>query len=151
MSSVTRGKGRLFLRRLRNTFEALLIVLALIVQILAPVGSSAASVRLAFDPLVDIIVCAQDQEAVERRDATNPAALHHGDACGLCRLAAPGGFAPPVEIGLAPPPVERFRPAEWRIAVEAIVLPRLLDRIRARAPPSLSRDDVRTGAIPVAA
>jgi hypothetical protein len=136
---------------LRTTFETLLIVLALIVQILAPVGSGAASVRLAFDPLVDIIVCAQDQDTVDRRDATNPVALHHGDACGLCRLAAPGGFAPPVEIALAPPPVETARPAAWRIAVEAVVLPRLLDRIRARAPPSLSRDDVRTGATSVAA
>lgn len=151
MSSVTRGKGRAFLRRLRTTFETLLIVLALIVQILAPVGSGAASVRLAFDPLVDIIVCAQDQDTVDRRDATNPVALHHGDACGLCRLAAPGGFAPPVEIALAPPPVETARPAAWRIAVEAVALPRLLDRIRARAPPSLSRDDVRTGATSVAA
>lgn len=139
------------MRRLRTTFETLLIVLALIVQILAPVGSGAASVRLAFDPLVDIIVCAQDQDTVDRRDATNPVALHHGDACGLCRLAAPGGFAPPVEIALAPPPVETARPAAWRIAVEAVALPRLLDRIRARAPPSLSRDDVRTGATSVAA
>ena len=126
------------MRRLRNAFEILLVVLALIVQILAPVGSSAASIRLAFDPLVDIIVCAQDQDAFDRREGSDKILARHGDACGLCRLAAPGGYAPPpVPIVVALPTFAIAR-EQWRVAVEAVVGPRLLDHIRGRAPPSLA-------------
>jgi len=113
-----------------------LIVLALIVQIVAPVGSNAAVLRMAFDPLVDIIVCAQDQDAFDRREGSDKILARHGDACGLCRLAAPGGYAPPpVPTVVALPAFAVVAREQWRVAVEAVVGPRLLDHIRGRAPP----------------
>lgn len=124
---------------LRIGLGRFLVTLALIVQILAPVGANAAVMRLAFDPLVDIIVCAQDQDVVDNRLDIDPAILHHGDACGLCQLVAAGGYAPPVLIpSLVEPASSVARFADWRISVERIVGPRLLEHIRGRAPPFVS-------------
>ena len=116
----------------------LLIALAMIVQIFAPVGSSAAMMRMTFDPLVDIIVCAQDQVTLDRRTTVDPVVVRQGDACGLCQLVAAGGIAPPPAIALPPMPTPAGRIVQWRLDVEAVVAPRLLDHIRGRAPPALS-------------
>ena len=111
---------------------------ALIVQIFAPVGSHAAVMRMAFDPLVDIIVCAQVQITLDRRAGSDQTLAHRGDACGLCRLTADGGYAPPpVPIAISLPAAV-VRHADWRAQVETVVRPRLLDHIRGRAPPILA-------------
>lgn len=122
----------------RGAIGRLLVVLALIVQIVAPVGSTAAMMRVTFDPLVDIVVCSHDQDVVDRRDGAGETARHHGDACGLCQLVAPGGHAPPVQTVTFALPVAEVRHAQWRMAIETVVVPRLLDHIRGRAPPTLS-------------
>lgn len=116
----------------------LLVALALIVQIIAPVGANAAMMRMTFDPLVDIIVCAQDQVSLDRRNGVDPVVVRHGDACGLCQLVAAGGVAPPPPIDTLITPTPTARIVQWRITVEAVVAPRLLDHIRGRAPPTLS-------------
>ncbi len=126
------------MKSLRDTTARILIALALIVQIFAPVGSSAAMVQAAFDPLVDIIVCAQDQDVVDRQAGMDPVVLNHGDACGLCQITAAGGLAPPPDLAVAFGPTTATRAVHWRVTVEAVVAPRLLDHIRGRAPPALS-------------
>ena len=123
---------------IRTAVARLLIALALIVQIWAPVGSSAAMVRAAFDPLVDIIVCAQDQEVVDRKASPDPLAVHHGDACGLCQLVAAGGHAPPPAIVALEVPAETARLVDWRRTHEPVALASRLAHIRGRAPPTLS-------------
>lgn len=113
----------------------ILIALALIVQIVAPVASNAAVLRMAFDPLVDIIVCEQDQTALDRREGSDKILSHRGDACGLCQLATAGGYAPPPTPTPLVLPAAVATRAEWHARVEAVVGPRLLDHIRGRAPP----------------
>lgn len=116
----------------------LLVALALIVQIWAPVGSSAAMIQAAFDPLVGIIVCSHDQEIVDRQTSPDPLLAHHGDACGLCQLVAAGGYAPPPSSAQVVLPTERARRAEWLLAEESVAVTRQLDHIRGRAPPHFS-------------
>ncbi len=117
----------------------LLIALALIVQIVAPVASSLAMVTAATDPLVDIVVCGEDLAVLDRQGKIDPALLHHGDACALCQLVTGGGFAaPPAAASLAAPPAFVARAADWVRRVEPIVATRLLDHIRGRAPPTFS-------------
>jgi len=122
----------------RKIIGRLLVALALIVQIWAPVGSSVAMIQQAFDPLVGIIVCAHDQEIVDRQTSPDPLLAHHGDACGLCQLVAAGGYAPPPAVVQAVVPAERARRIEWRFTDEPVALARQLDHIRGRAPPSFS-------------
>ncbi|MCE1237733.1 MAG: DUF2946 family protein [Hyphomicrobiales bacterium] len=126
---------------MRGRFDIgrLLIALALIVQIFAPVGSNAAVLRLAFDPLVDIIVCAQDQANLDRREGSDKVLAHRGDACGLCQLVAAGGYAPPPPLfePHAPPPVPAAEPA-WTFLDEAPGSAPVHEHRRARAPPALS-------------
>jgi len=116
----------------------MLIALALIVQIWAPVGAAVAMIAAATDPLVDIIVCTGDQEIVDRQNRPDSLAQHHGDACGLCRLVAGAGFAPPPEAPVLRDLDFETRAADWAIRVEVVASARLLDRIRGRAPPVFS-------------
>jgi hypothetical protein len=116
----------------------LLVTLALIVQIVAPVRASVAMVTIAADPLVEIVICGADQDAVDRRAGHDPIAAKRGITCGLCHLASDGGFAP-----LPTPPAvvvrdEAVALAVWGVRVEAVVTARLLDHIRGRAPPIFS-------------
>lgn len=112
-----------------------LIVLALIVQIFAPVASSASMVRAAFDPLAEATLCVHDAESAAGDDGSAPHLDRHRLVCDFCQLASAGGYAPP------PPPIQPASPvaaavaSDWRLTVEAVVGPRLLDQIRGRAPP----------------
>lgn len=123
---------------LRVGITRVLVALALIVQIFAPVGATASVMRVAFDPLVDIITCSQDLEIVDRRDGAARTKAHHEDACELCQLVAPGGLAPAVHVVMPLPPAGSWTPARWFVIVETVVKPRLLDHIRGRAPPAFS-------------
>ncbi len=121
-----------------STIARILIALALIVQIWAPVGSSVAMVTATTDPFVDIIVCAQDQAALDRQDRPDPLLRHHGDACQLCQFVAGAGFAPPPETPTLQTVDLAQEVADWAIRVEIPVAVRLLDHIRGRAPPLFS-------------
>lgn len=121
-----------------STIARVLIALALIVQIWAPVGSSVAMIRAAVDPLLDSVVCVHDQDGSDSRNRTDPLLQHHGDPCGLCQLVAGAGFAPPPEAPALNIPDGRPRLTDWAIRVEFVAAARLLDQIRGRAPPTLS-------------
>ena len=113
----------------------LLIALALIVQIWAPIGSSTMMVAAATDPFADAVVCVHDDDGTA--PAGTDAATHVVPHCDLCQLAATGGWTPeaPTVVGLVDTPVARV--ADWTIRVEALVDARFLARLRGRAPPSL--------------
>jgi hypothetical protein len=115
-----------------------LVALALIVQIWAPVGSSAAMVQAAFDPLADALLCSHDQDAADGPISSVPLMAHHGDACGLCQLTAAGGHAPPPPTAQVVVPTEDARRVEWLLAEESVALARQLDHIRGRGPPLFS-------------
>lgn len=114
------------------------IALALIVQIVAPVRASVAMATVATDPLVDIVICGQDLQVLDRRTGHDPAAARRAIACALCHLVTGDGFAPPPSPPLLPTAVESRPVAAWIARVAPVAVARLLDHIRGRAPPVVS-------------
>lgn len=122
----------------RTAVARLLIALALIVQIWAPVGSSVMMVAAATDPLAGEVFCQHDQDGNLLDASTADPASHALKHCDLCQLAATGGWTPeaPAVVGLVEEPVARV--ATWVVRVEIVVDARFLERLRGRAPPSLA-------------
>lgn len=126
------------MRELGTIIGRLLITLALIVQIVAPVGSSVAMVTAATDPLADVVLCITDHAQPGDRSDGDPLASHHRDACALCQLVNGGGFAPPPLSPIVAIDPEIGPATFWSVHVEPIAVARLLDQIRGRAPPAFS-------------
>ena len=120
---------------IRTAVARLLIALALIVQIWAPVGSSAMMVAAAIDPLAGLTLCEHEADGAGQQD--HGPASHAPMHCDLCQLAASGGWTPeaPAVVALIDAPVARL--ADWAVRVETVVDARFLARSRGRAPPAL--------------
>lgn len=114
-----------------------LIALALIVQIFAPVASNTSMIRAAADPLAGAILCHLEVDSTAD-DGSSPLPDRRHFACDFCQLATAGGYAPPPAPIVLVLPAATASHAEWRVSVEAVVGPRLLDHIRGRAPPILA-------------
>lgn len=123
---------------IRTAVARLLIALALIVQIWAPVGSSVMMVAAATDPLAGMEVCQHDESGNALDPSGAGTASHALKHCDLCQLAAAGGWTPeaPAVVGRVEAPVARV--ATWVVRVETVVDARILARLRGRAPPSLA-------------
>lgn len=123
-------KGRIDIGRV-------LIALALIVQIFAPVASNTSMVRATLDPVAEALLC-HDDGTSPGDEGSLPVADHHRHACDFCQLATAGGYAPPPAAAVLLLPSTVAGLIDWRVTVEAVVGPRLLDHIRGRAPPILA-------------
>lgn len=123
---------------IRTTVARLLIALALIVQIWAPVGSSTMVVAAATDPFAGFALCEHDDGSIGDRDRARALASHAPVLCDLCQLAASGGWTPeePTVIGFVEVPAMRL--ADWSLRVETVVDARFLARLRGRAPPAFA-------------
>jgi hypothetical protein len=91
----------------RTIFARLLVALALIVQITAPVGANSSMIAAATDPLAAARVCGHDATG---SDGGSPIA----DACRLCDLVCHGGG-----YAAVPPGADIVRPAAVVLAVAA--------------------------------
>ncbi len=122
----------------RTAVARLLIALALIVQIWAPVGSSVMMVAAATDPFADALICQHDQDGNPLDESGSTSASHALAHCDLCQLAASGGWTPqaPTVAVLAEEPVAGL--VTWVVRVQIVVDARFLERLRGRAPPSLA-------------
>ena len=122
----------------RTAVARLLIALALIVQIWAPVGSSVMMVAAATDPFADALICQHDEDGNPLDASGSTPASHALKHCDLCQLAASGGWTPqaPVVAGLVEEPVARV--TTWFVRVQVVVDARFLERLRGRAPPSFA-------------
>ncbi|MDK9697730.1 MAG: DUF2946 family protein [Siculibacillus sp.] len=116
----------------------LLISLALVVQIVAPVRASVAMATIATDPLVDIVICGHDLQILDRQAGHDPIAADKGLACGLCQLVVEGAFAPPPPPPLLAPTTPVHIAAIWPVPAEPTLPSGRLDHIRGRAPPAFS-------------
>lgn len=118
----------------------LLVALALIVQIYAPVGSSIAAVAAATDPFAAVSICAHDVDGQASSESDTPGSpiLPHA-ACDFCVLVYGGGFSPPVDEPTQAMVVEHaVAVARWGAEIAPVVTARFLDHLRGRAPPVLS-------------
>ena len=114
-----------------------LVLLALVMQVLAPIAACWAAGQAVADPLSAAVICHSANEQGGLNDQTGTPTAH-GAACALCCLAlANASLDSSPEVALAVP----FRHAErvtWHVAETSAVSVQKGGSAQARAPPSFS-------------
>ena len=126
-------------RRMRARLQKFLpiVLLALVMQVLAPIAACLAAGQAVADPLSAGIICHSGSEQGGLNDRTGSPTAHAG-ACALCCLAqANASFDSPSHAIFATP----FRAAErvaWRPATDRLAVFRGGCSAQARAPPQVT-------------
>lgn len=126
-------------RRMRARLQKFLpvVLLALVMQVLAPIATCWAAGRAVADPLGAGVICHSVSEQGGPADHSGSPAAHAG-ACGLCCLAqANASFDSPPHATHSVP----LRQAErvvWRDATANVITSHGGSNARARAPPHLT-------------
>jgi hypothetical protein len=127
------GIGELMRRRLRTFFPVFLI--ALMVQILAPIGACWAAAFAASDPLRAIEICHSDPASTPgSADQSSPDRAHDGACAICCVMQANASFDAPQAITV----VTLYRDVVrvvWRNAAPELSRPHAGSNAQARAPP----------------
>jgi hypothetical protein len=121
---------------MRRRLELLIpiVLLAIAVQLFAPIAAFRAFAYAVNDPLYMASICT-DMGAAADDGQTAPARTHHnGDCCAFCAGGHGGGTA------LQPPPVfvtlhRQYQRLSWLQATDAMLAPRVGSNAQARAPP----------------
>jgi len=126
-------------RRMRARLQKFLpvVLLALVMQVLAPIAACWAAGQAVADPLSAAVICHSASEQGVPNDPTGAPTAHAG-ACALCCLAqANASFDSPPQAALSTP----FRHAErvvWHDADASAVATHKGSSAQARGPPQLS-------------
>jgi len=125
-------------RRLLKYFP--IVVIALMVQIFAPIGACWAASIAASDPLAAANICRDGAVATGQADnSTNQSGNHHTHDCGCCLSC--GSHAPalidPPQAAVATPVRHALR-VFWHPTVELSDRSRASSHAQARAPPKFS-------------
>lgn len=120
------------MRRRLETFIPI-VLFAVLVQLMAPIGAVRAAARAISDPLAMASICAGRANAAH--DPSTPGNPAHNDCCVLCAVGHGGAFAidPPAPrlAGLHRP----YRPVLWPEGAEVTSSVRTGSNAQARAPP----------------
>jgi hypothetical protein len=124
---------------MRRRLEAFIpiVLLAVLVQLIAPIAAFRAVASAVSDPLYMTSICS---EMAPSRDAQSaPSAPHnHGDCCAFCG-AGHGG-----SVAVDPPPLifvslqRQYQRVSWLQAADPMPTVRVGSNAQARAPPSIS-------------
>ncbi len=118
-------------QRLHGFFPILLI--ALMVQILAPIGATWTAAFAASDPLRSLEICHSDPSGAPASD--NQSGQHVHDACALCCAAQTGAaLDTPQSVAFAAPILE-VRRVVWHASAFVLAASRIGSNAKARAPP----------------
>jgi hypothetical protein len=125
---------------MRRRLEILIpiVLLAVVVQLFAPIAAFRAFAYAANDPLYAATICSDMSSSPDGQ--TDPAKTqhHHGECCAFC-AAGHGG-----SIAVDPPPLvfvslqRRYQLVSWLEAADAMPTIRVGSNTQARAPPSFS-------------
>ncbi len=115
-----------------------IVVLAVLVQLMAPIAAFRVVAYATTDPLYLASICTGMTSASDTQ--TDPASTqhHHGDCCAFC-VGSHGGA-----VAVDPPPQifvslqRQYQQISWLEATEAIPVIRVGSNAQARAPPSIS-------------
>ena len=114
-----------------------LVLLALAMQVLAPIAACLAAGQAVADPLSAAVICHSASEQGGPNDQTG-APTAHGAACALCCLAqANASLDSPPHVALAIP-FRHAEPVVWRTADAPTVSIHKGSSAQARAPPHFS-------------
>ena len=122
-------------RRMRARLQKFLplVLLALVMQVLAPIAACWAAGQAVADPLSAAVICHSASEQGGQNDPGAP--LVQAGACGLCCLAqATASFDSPPQAAL-PIPYRHAERVVWREADAVIFIFRGGSNAQARAPP----------------
>ncbi|CCD91214.1 conserved exported hypothetical protein [Bradyrhizobium sp. ORS 375] len=121
---------------MRQRLQAFLpiVLIALMVQILAPIGIAWAAAAAASDPFRGLEIC-HGQPGSQPSDDQSRAKLGQG-GCSLCCLAQPATLEGPA-LSAVPVPQPDARDVVWRTNAPAIGGSRAFSTAQARAPPAL--------------
>ena len=125
---------------MRQRLEKLLpiVLVALMVQILAPIGACWAAAVAASDPLATAGICHDSGSAGGQQDNQSGPHSQHGGACAICCLASAGASVDtPKIVALAVPYRETARVA-WHGQTADLPGSRTGSNTQARAPPFAS-------------
>lgn len=123
---------------MRRRFQKFLpiILIALMVQILAPVGATWAAAIAAGDPLNAAPICHGGQEGLPSHNDQNGRA--HDGACSVCCAAQAGATLDTPEVASVSTPYRMAARVIWRDEASASVAIRPGSNAQARAPPQAS-------------
>lgn len=121
-------------RRLRNFLP--IVLLALVVQILAPIGACLAASIAASDPLHAAAICAGGDTSGQS-DQTGGSHRAHDGSCAICCVAQAGGSLDTPQVAVTTPYRQAAR-VVWLDSPPDLFGSRAGSHAQARAPPSIS-------------
>ncbi|WP_197489462.1 DUF2946 domain-containing protein [Bradyrhizobium sp. DOA1] len=114
-----------------------IVLLALVMQVLAPIAACLAAGQAVADPLFAGVICHSGGEQGGQNDQTGSPTAHAG-ACAMCCLAqAAASLDSPLQVALATP-VRHAERVVWRAADASRVSAYRGSGAQARAPPRFS-------------
>jgi Protein of unknown function (DUF2946) len=124
-------------RRVRKFLPIVLV--ALMVQIFAPIGATWAASIAASDPLHAAVICHGDaaQGQTGHSDQSGQPGAHDG-ACSMCCLAHAGASVDTPQTAAVTTPYRRVERVVWRDATPDLFGSRTGSHAQARAPPQLT-------------
>lgn len=114
-----------------------LVLLALAMQVLAPIAACLAASQAAADPLSAAVICHSGSEQGGLNDRTGTPAAQAG-ACALCCLAQASASLDPPTYAALETPVRHAERVVWRPAHASAIAAYKGSSAQARAPPRFS-------------
>jgi hypothetical protein len=132
-----RGLEEIMRRRLEVFIP--IVVLAILVQLFAPIAAFRAFADAASDPLYMSSICSETATSAEDSQTAPAGTQHdHGGCCAFCAAGHVGAVAleapPPVFVNLQ----RQYQLVSWLESVEPIPTVRVGSNAQARAPPFIS-------------
>ena len=124
---------------MRQRFQKYLpiVVIALMVQIFAPIGACWAAAIAASDPLAAANICHDSASATGQDDRTAPDG-RHGGSCAICCLVSAGASIDTPKIEAFAVPYRETARVAWHDQAADVFLSRTGSNAQARAPPFAS-------------
>jgi hypothetical protein len=125
---------------MRQRFQKYLpiVLIALMVQIFAPIGACWAAAIAASDPLAAASICHDGASATGQQDNQTPPDSHRGGSCAICCLASAGAAIDTPKIEAFAVPYRQTARVAWHDQAADIGASRTRSNAQARAPPSAS-------------
>jgi len=119
---------------MRQRLQAFLpiVLIALMVQILAPIGVAWAAAAVASDPLAGAEICHNRADSPSPND---PHGARDHEACALCCAAAPAAFDTPGATAVAAP-LRTQTGVVWSARIARSSVARSVSNTQARGPPA---------------
>lgn len=122
---------------MRRRFQKymLIVLIALMVQIFAPIGACWAAAMAASDPLATAEICHDSGTAGRAVDQTGGEHRDHGSACAICCLTSAGASIDTPTLAAIAHPYREIARVVWQEQAAGLAVFRAGSNAQARAPP----------------